>query len=164
MPDLPIVIGSDRVVALTNMHADMHVVRNIFDHLIDHSHGGSTLALSGGSEVSFVNLDMLASGRGQLLEILPQQLAEVRHHSGRIVIIFVISYRRQQMRPCHGYLDLLARKRRHGSEFFYETQVDGVENRAPANCRRMKYVRIMPRNRFRLSLPLKGWNLLPEMI
>ena len=46
MPDLAVVIGSDRVVALANMHAHMHVVGKIFDHRIDHINGGSNFALS----------------------------------------------------------------------------------------------------------------------
>jgi hypothetical protein len=72
MPDLSIVIGSDRIVALANMYAHMDVVRQIFDHPVDHINGGSNLALPGGGKVRLVDLDMLASGRGQLLKVLPQ--------------------------------------------------------------------------------------------
>jgi hypothetical protein len=64
MPDLSIVIGSDRIVALANMYAHVHVVGEIFDHPVDHLNGGSNLALSGRGKVRLVDLDMLASGRG----------------------------------------------------------------------------------------------------
>ena len=64
MPDLSIIIGSDRIIALANMYAYMHVVGEIFDHPVDHINGSSNLALSRGGKVRLVDLDMLASRRG----------------------------------------------------------------------------------------------------
>ena len=40
------------------------------------------------------DLNMLAAGVHQHFEVLPQQLAEVGHHTLRIIIIFVIGHRR----------------------------------------------------------------------
>ena len=43
--DLSVIVWSDGIVALANMHADMHVVGNILDHLIDHANCGRNVTL-----------------------------------------------------------------------------------------------------------------------
>ena len=43
MPDLPVVIRADRVVALADMHEDVNVVRQSFDRDVDRIDGRSDL-------------------------------------------------------------------------------------------------------------------------
>jgi hypothetical protein len=162
--NLTIIIGPDCIIALAYVHHHVDVVGKSLDHRVDDLDSRADLAFTGRREVGLVDLNMLAAGRGQFLEILMQQLAEVRHHPRQVVVIFIIGNRGQEMRAGHGDLDGFTGKGRYAPEFVDKPEIDRVEDWAPANGGRVKDVWIVRRDRFGLGLTLERGNHVPEVI
>ena len=114
------------------------------------------LAVVGHREQRLVDLDVLAAGFGEQLEIVAQQLAEIGHHPGDVVVVLVIGDLGQHVRPGHGDLDRPARQRRHRLEFVDQAEVDVVVDAAVAGRGRMEHVRIVRRDRLRPGAALEG--------
>ena len=144
VPDLSVVIGAHRVVALTDVHHDMHVLGEPLDGEIDGIDRRADLVVSCHREIRFVDLNVLAARFRKASQVLAQQLAEIAYHSRGVVVIFVMSDHRQKMRPCHGDLHRFACKGRDGFEFVDEPQIDIVRYRPSANRRRMEDIDVSP--------------------
>jgi hypothetical protein len=84
MADLPIVIGANRIVALTNVHRKVNIVGKPVQCEIDRIHRSAHVVIGCRRKVGLVDLNMRAAGLGQTAEIVVQQLAEVEHHRGEI--------------------------------------------------------------------------------
>src|ERR1700730_4086027 len=153
--DLSIVVGPYCVIALADVNHDMNVSWQSVDRHVDRIDRRADLLVSGHGEVWLVNLKMLTARFDQAPKVLMEEFAEVGNHPIRIVIKFVVSHRGEKMRTGHGDLDWLARERRRRLKLLYQSEIDRIRDRSPANRRRMKHVRIVLGNRFGTGLALK---------
>ena len=83
----------------------MDVVGQAFDREVDRVDRRLHLVFVGHREQRLVDLDVLAAGRDQQLEIVAQQLAEIVHHLRDVVVVLVVGDLRQHVRAGHGDLD-----------------------------------------------------------
>ena len=77
MTDLPIVIGTNGVIALTYVHHDMHVIWKALDGHIDRIDRDAHFVVARHREIRLVNMNVLAACFGKALQILMQQLPEM---------------------------------------------------------------------------------------
>ena len=145
--DLSIVVGPYCVIALADVNHDMNVGWQSVDRHVDRIDRRADLLVTGYGEVGLVNLKMLTACFGQAPKVLTQQFAEVSDHPNRIVIKFVVSHRGEKMRTGHGDLDWLAREQGRRLKLVYQSEINRIRDRSPANRRRMKHVWIVLGNR-----------------
>ena len=86
------------------------------------------------------------------------------HHAPHVVVVFVVGDRREKVRAGHGDFDRLAREGRDVLEFGDKAEVHRIDDRAPANRRRMEDMRIVRRDGLGLGLALKRRDLVPEVV
>src|SRR5688500_12632381 len=107
---------------------------------------------------------MFASGFCQPLEVPIEELPEVPHHLGHVIVVFIVRDRGEQMRSRHRELDWASGKGRHGPKFVDQPEIYVVDYGPTANRSRVENVRIVPGDGLRLGLTLEGRYFLPEMV
>ena len=105
MADLRVIFLADGIIALADVHRNMHVVGQALDREIDGLDRSRDLVLVRHREQRLVDLDVLAARLDQHAEIVPQQLADIGHHPGDVAVMLVVGDLRQHVRPGHGDLD-----------------------------------------------------------
>ena len=83
VPDLSVVIGAHRVVALTDVHHNMHVLGEPLDGEIDGSDRRADLVVSCHRKIRFVDLNVLTARLRKASQVLAEQFAEIAYHSPR---------------------------------------------------------------------------------
>ena len=164
VPDLTVVIGPHRIIALADVDEDMTSSGRSSIAMLITSTAAFTSSSLGGRKIRLVDLDVLAAGLRELLEVLVQELAEVLHHATNVVVIFVIGHRREEMRPGHGDLHRLSGEGRDRPEFLDEAEIDRVLDRPPADSRGVKDIGVVSGDGLRLCFTTEGGNLLPEIV
>ena len=135
MSDLAIIVGPYRVVALTDVDHHVHVFGKPLNGHVDDLDSRADFAFAGGRKIGFINLNVLASGSGELFKVLMQQFAEIRHHLLRIAIVLVVSHCREKMRASHGDLHRLSGEGRYILKFCDEAKIDGIRESDPCKWR-----------------------------
>jgi hypothetical protein len=72
VPDLPVIIGANRVIALADMNQNVHIIGKPFDRHVDRIDRSPHLLIISGCEIWLIDLNMLAPRGDQPIEVLMQ--------------------------------------------------------------------------------------------
>src|ERR1700730_9651609 len=162
--DLPVVIRADRIIALANMDQNVHIIRKPLDRNVNSVDCSPDFGVFGGREIWLIDLNMLAPGSNQPLEVQVEQLADVVHHPRYVIVIFVIGDSGQKMQSGHCDFDRPTCKGGYHSELLDQTKVGRFHDRRSADRGRMEDVGIVLADWLWSGNTLERGDLLPEMV
>jgi hypothetical protein len=160
--ELAVVVDADGVVALADVHLDLH--GQALDCEVDRLDRGPDLVVSGDDEQRLIDLDVPASGLLEAPEVAADELGQIQHHRPEFAVMLVVGDLGQHVRPGHGHLDIMAGVASDHAVLVDQAEVRVIADPAATDRGGVQHVRILDRDRPGPGLTLKRGNALPEEV